>query len=202
MQGQEAVRLLPSQRKRAAGLLAEAFQDDPVYRFIIPDDGRRARVLPLLFRRVLCYGHLYGEIYTTRRIDGVACWLPPGGTELTIGRIVRTGMPFLPLRCGWAPFRRMRDVLAYGDELHENYARTPHWYLWAIGVNGSSRGRGIGGLVMQPVLTSASTAGLSCYLETHNEANVPFYLKHGFKVMCESKIPKRGLRVWAMLREP
>jgi ribosomal protein S18 acetylase RimI-like enzyme len=96
----------------------------------------------------------------------------------------------------------MRDVLAYGDELHENCAHTPHWYLWAIGVKASSRGKGIGGIVMQPVLTSASAAGLPCYLETHNEVNLLFYLKHGFKVMCESKIPKRGLRVWAMLREP
>jgi len=182
--------------------LAQSFQDDPVYKFIIPDDGRRARVLPLLFRRVLCYGHLYGEIYTTRRIEGVGCWLPPGGGKLTISRMIRTGMPFLPLRFGWTAFRRMQDVLAYGDELHENYAPTPHWYLWAIGVETSSRGKGIGGIVMQPVLTSASATGFPCYLETHNEVNVPFYLKHGFKVMCESKIPKRGLRVWAMLREP
>ena len=198
---EQCISLAPSLRDSAAQVLAEAFQDDPVYRFIIPDDARRERDLPWLFRRVVQYSLLYGDTYTTPTVEGAASWLPPGGTKLTLGRLIRTGLPAIPLRFGWAAFRRMEDVVAYGDERHKECAQLPHWYLWAIGVKTSSRGKGIGGLLMQPVLTSASAAGVPCYLETHNERNVPFYLKHGFSVVSESKIPKHGLRVWAMLRE-
>jgi ribosomal protein S18 acetylase RimI-like enzyme len=197
---EQCIPLVPSLRDSAARVLAEAFQDDPVYRFIIPDDARRARDLPWLFRRVAQYSLLYGDAYTTPNVEGVASWLPPGGTKLTLGRMIRVGLPGIVPRFGWAAFQRMEDIMAHGDELHAQYAHAPHWYLWAIGVKTSSRGKGIGGLLMQPVLTSAGATGIPCYLETHNEINVPFYLKHGFRVMSESKIPKHGLRVWAMLR--
>lgn len=197
---EQCIPLTPFLRNSAAQVLAEAFQDDPMYRLVIPNDARRARVLPWLFRRVTQYALLYGESYTTPAIDGAASWLRPGGTKLTLGRMIRTGFPAIVLHFGWAAFQRMEEVMGYGDELHREFAPFPHWYLWAIGVKASSRGQGIGGLLMQPVLTSAGAADIPCYLETHNERNVAFYLKHGFRVMSESKIPKHGLRVWAMLR--
>jgi hypothetical protein len=43
---------------------------------------------------------------------------------------------------------------------------------------------------------------LPCYLETENERNLPFYERHGFEVVSDGEVPKRGLRVWAMVREP
>jgi hypothetical protein len=55
---------------------------------------------------------------------------------------------------------------------------------------------------MQPVLARADASGLPCYLETMNESNVPFYRKHGFVVVSDGEVPERGLRVWAMVREP
>jgi ribosomal protein S18 acetylase RimI-like enzyme len=77
-----------------------------------------------------------------------------------------------------------------------------HWYLWGLGVEPSRQGQGIGGMLIQPVLARADASGLPCYLETMNEKNVPFYEKHGFKIVSDAEVPRHGLRVWAMLREP
>ncbi|MGD2090560.1 MAG: hypothetical protein PVH61_30590 [Candidatus Aminicenantes bacterium] len=52
------------------------------------------------------------------------------------------------------------------------------------------------------ILESASSSGTHCYLGTHNQKNIRFYEKYGFKVINEGKVPKHGLHVWAMLREP
>ena len=78
----------------------------------------------------------------------------------------------------------------------------PHWYLWGLGVEPSEQGKGIGGALMLPILARAEAEGVPCYLETQNEANVPFYRKHGFEVVSDGEVPKRGLRVWAMVRAP
>ncbi len=55
---------------------------------------------------------------------------------------------------------------------------------------------------MQPVLALADINRLSCYLETMNEKNVPFYEKHGFRVVSDGEVPRHRLCAWAMLREP
>jgi ribosomal protein S18 acetylase RimI-like enzyme len=196
------VRLAPSQKDHAAQVLARAFQNDPMYRIVIPEDDKRAKKLLWLFGKVVYYSLLYGEVYATPALEGVVCWLPPGQTELTVGRMIRTGLPGIVLRFGWAAYRRFDDNLAYAGSLHQRYAPEPHWYLWAIGVEPSCQGKGIGGELIKPVLTSASAAGTPCYLETHNESNVHFYERHGFKVVSKGKVPKHSLQVWAMLREP
>ena len=87
-------------------------------------------------------------------------------------------------------------------KVHKRYAPQDHWYLWAIGVDIGSQGKGIGGGLLQPVLVSASATKTLCYLETHNERNVRFYEKHGFSVVSEGCVPQGGPQVWAMLREP
>jgi hypothetical protein len=39
-------------------------------------------------------------------------------------------------------------------------------------------------------------------LLTHNEANLSFYERHGFRVVREGETPKGGPHAWAMVREP
>jgi ribosomal protein S18 acetylase RimI-like enzyme len=185
----------------AAFIFARAFQNDPFYRFVFPDEKKRSRELQWLMQKVVNYSLRYGDVYTTSEKEGVICWLPPHDTELTFSRIVRTGLHFIVFRFGLAAYRRFNDNMAYTGRLHKYHVPDPHWYLWAIGVDPSFQGKGIGGKLMQPVLASAGAAGTPCYLETHNQKNIPFYETHGFKVVGEGKVPKHDLSVWAMLRK-
>jgi ribosomal protein S18 acetylase RimI-like enzyme len=198
----EPIRLEPSQRRRAAALLARAFHDDPVYRLTMPDEGKRASALTWLFERVVRYCILYGHTFTTPGLEGIAGWLPPGHSNLTLGRIIRSGLHATPLKLGLSAYRRFDTYMTYADKLHARLAPRSHWYLWVIGVKPACQGQGIGSKLLQPILARADADGVPCYLETEGERNVRFYEKHGFRVVDQGSVPKLGAQVWAMLREP
>jgi ribosomal protein S18 acetylase RimI-like enzyme len=201
MQDTQAIRLEVTQRNRAAGVLARAFQHDPLYVRAIPDEGMRAAVLSWLFDRVVHYCLLYGIVHTTPALDGVVCWLPPGQTHLSFGRVVRSGLYATPVKMGWVAYRRFDTYMRYADGLHSRHAHGPHWYLWAVGVDPPCQGREIGSRLLEPVLATASADGAACYLETGIERNVGFYDRHGFGVVEVGRAPGLGVPVWAMLRK-
>lgn len=196
------ISLEPSQRPRAAALLARAFHSDPLYELVTPDEDRRASVLTWLFEKVVRYCILYGHTFTTPGLEGIAGWLPPGHSKLTLGRIIRSGLHATPLKMGLSAYRRFDTYATYADKLHARHAPETHWYLWVIGVEPACQGQGIGSQLIQPILARADADGVPCYLETEGERNVRFYEKHGFKVADQGQVPKLGVQVWAMRREP
>lgn len=183
-------------------MLARAFQLDPAYTSIFPDSGERERALQLLFGAVVGYSLVYGLIHTTPAVEGVACWLSPGNAEITLWRMLRTGLGLQRAVARFNPQARQEVLaaLAYMDEIHKRAAPEPHWYLWALGVEPDCQGQGIGSRLLQPVLTQADNDGISCYLETQTERNVAFYRKRGFEVVSDGVVPDQGIRVWTMLR--
>src|SRR4051812_49723224 len=63
---------------RLAALLGQALADDPLNRHLVPDDARRARVLPDGFSDQLRRVFLpHGSVLTTADRAGAALWLPP-----------------------------------------------------------------------------------------------------------------------------
>jgi ribosomal protein S18 acetylase RimI-like enzyme len=189
-------------QKSASRVMSRAFLNDPLWKYLVPDDARRARVVPLSMGILVRYSFLYGEIFTTPTLGGIACWLTPGKTTPTLRRLVWIGIHNAPLQLGWTGFRRYTAVENYSGEVHKRAVPGMHWYLWGLGVEPSRQGQGIGGLLIQPVLARADASDLPCYLETMNKKNVSFYVKHGFKIVSDEEVPRHGLRVWAMLREP
>lgn len=194
--------LVAYQHKQASEVMGKAFLNDPMWKYLVPDEARRALVVLLSMNILVRYSLLYGEIYTTPTLDGVACWLPPGESTPTFSRLVRIGIHSAPLQLGWTGFHRYTAVENYCGEVHKRTVSGMHWYLWELGVEPSCQGQGIGGMLIQPVIARADASSLPCYLETMNERNVPFYEKHGFKVVSDAEVPRHGLCVWAMLREP
>lgn len=198
----KVVRLEISQLSRAAAVLARAFQYDPMMAYLLPDEARRAAAAPGFFQGALRYCLRYGEVYTTLEVEGVACWLPPGETKVSTSRILRTGGLWTPLALGPAAFLRLMAMTSHLDAAHERNAPDPHWYLYILGTEPLSRGRGVGRALLRPVLERAEADGKACYLETQNERNVPVYESLGFRLASESEVPGRSLRMWTMRREP
>lgn len=197
---QNTTHLEATQVDRAVATLARAFRDDPMMRYVIPDDAPRARLQPWVLGTLVRYCLPYGEVLTTPDLAGVACWLPPGSSMTNVWSMLRSGMMLAPLRIGPVAFSRFMILSAYIDATRERVVSVPHWYLCAIGVEPSSQGRGIGGALLDPVLARADAGRLPCYLETQNECNVRFYEKRDFKVSHAGAV--RGLRIWSMLRTP
>jgi ribosomal protein S18 acetylase RimI-like enzyme len=196
------IRLDDSMRKRAAELLASAFHEDPLFRAVLPEEDPRRRASLWLHDKVLRYCSLYGTTHTLPSIPGVACWLHPGQTGLSVGRIVRSGLLAMPLRMGPAAFARFFAYTNYSSEMRRRNTPDSYWYLWALAVDPSHQGKGIGGRLIRPVLQRADASGTACYLETEEEKNLVFYERHGFRVAAEGRVPRLGLPTWSMIREP
>lgn len=190
-----------AQSARVAGVLARAFQEDPLMAAALPDEERRARSLPRLIALNTRYAARYGEVYATPDMEGAAVWLPPGRTHISLTGMLRVGAGAAPLRVRWASLRRLRALEAQTDRLHQQHAPMPHWYLSQIGVEPALQGRGYGGKLLVPLLARMDAERMPCYLDTAREGNVALYQHYGFVVAAESNLGD-GLRIWAMLRQP
>ncbi|MGD9101106.1 MAG: N-acetyltransferase [Anaerolineae bacterium] len=202
-ESKEPICLVKSQKAQAAHMFAKAFLVNPAYTALFPDRAERERALQRLFGAVVGYSLAYGLTHTTPAVEGAACWLPPGDTEVTLWRSLRTGLGLqrAVVRFNSQARRKFLAALAYLDEIHKREAPGPHWYLWVLGVAPHCQGQGIGSRLIQPVLTQADQDGVLCYLETHAERNVVFYQRRGFQVVSDGIVPDQGVRVWTMLRK-
>jgi ribosomal protein S18 acetylase RimI-like enzyme len=195
----EIVRLHPSQLGDASAVLARAFYDDPAWVWLFPDEGRRARVLPWLFRAG--FDATSADVWTTTGpILGAARWLPPARAPVRVGPTLRA-LFATPLRLGSATNR----FFAYGrsiESLRVRVAPGPHWYLAGIGVEPHAQRRGIGSALLRPGVEGSAHDGVPAVLLTNNEHNLAFYERHGFVVAAEGETPEDGPHAWAMVRSP
>ena len=197
------VRLGESQMHPAAQMLARAFHDDPLMRYTIPDPNERARLLPAMYATMIRFGMLAGEVHVTADApEGVAIWMPPNA-QWTRENMEASGMLKTPTLIGDEAYQRYRDVVSREWQARLREIPGAGWYLFILGVEPRVQRRGLGGALMLPVLKRADTEQVVCYLETENERNVPFYLKHGFEVVVNGEEDGHsGVRFWTFRRNP
>lgn len=195
---------VPSDRgqHRVTATLARAFQHDPMMRFLLPDDVKRARTLPWFLGTVVRYCRVFGKVQVSAEQDAIACWLTPGNTTVTPGRIFRSGGALTPVKLGLGGFGRLMALQAYLAQEHEKNMPEPHFYLYLLGVDPLSRGQGLGRQLLAPTLGRAAHEGRACYLETQNEKNVAVYRSVGFEVTSVGQVAGSTLTVWTMRRDP
>lgn len=198
------VTLRRDQIEAAADMLAWAFDYDPIYSVLFPSSQARHKALANMFAGVVGYALHYGEVLTTPELRGVACWLPPGYTEVTPWRIIRTGFCLARGITGLdkATRRRFMAGIQHTEAVHKRLMPGPHWYLWLLGVSPDRQGHGYGSALLRPIFPRADEAGVPCYLETQTRQNVAFYRRRGFEVAETGSLPGVDLPVWVMIRPP
>jgi ribosomal protein S18 acetylase RimI-like enzyme len=198
----ELMPLAKAQIEAAAGVLAQALANDPLFVYALPDDAERAARLPAFFARNLFYGILYGQAFTTAgAVTGAAVWLPPG-SDITPERAASAGYGQLATIVGREGLLKIGQVLDYLNDVHHRDFAPDHWYLNVVGVAPARQRQGIGQALVQAGIERAAVAGLPCYLDTAAPHNIPFYQKLGFRVLVESVIPGSNVRFWTLGREP
>lgn len=123
----------------AADALAAAFQDDPIFRWCVPDDTRREQVLPQFFGLLTEILFPYDECYVDVDGTGAALWVPPGQPAVpeSAADAFEDGLAELL----GADAERTFEIVAMLDEHHPHDA---HHYLWFLGVTPRRQGAGIG----------------------------------------------------------
>jgi ribosomal protein S18 acetylase RimI-like enzyme len=182
-------------------MLVRAFDDDPVMRWIFPDERMRRRRLPPFFAASLRGSGLRYQGTEVAAMGGAvlgaAIWLPPDTWRPPLWRQI-LGLPGVLLTLG---SRLPAASAVYGALLRVHPSR-PHWYLSGIGTDPPVQGTGVGGELLRSRLARCDAARLPAYLESSKERNVPFYERHGFAVIGELTVPGGGPTLWLMWRDP
>lgn len=173
--------------------LAEAFRSDPVMTWCYPDGGRRAEILPDVFRLFLTHTIPHGGVETVT--DGVAAsiWVPPTAEvddEAMAGEVVEVSGEYAE-----------RVVTAL--ELLEAHHPTDeeHEYLFILGTRDAWQSRGLGSALIRSVTDRCDRDGVGAYLEATSQRNRSLYERHGFRVTEVLHLPG-GPPLWCMWRRP
>ncbi len=185
----------------AAKALSSAFFEDPLQRYVFPDENERKERSIIHFSAVLQYGLLFGEVYTANHSEGAVVWLRPGETKVTPEKAQQGGLADLPQTIGEAPFTRFISVLDYADQFHKQDMKEAHWYTMVLGVDPSFQGKGYGSALLSPILDEAKINNIPVYLETAQPKNISFYKHMGFDMVREVVEPVSGVKIWTFIKK-
>jgi ribosomal protein S18 acetylase RimI-like enzyme len=184
----------PDELAAIADVLTAAFHDDPVWRYLVPTDAQW-RSVPYVFRHAV-HHHLGRSVWVSDERQAVAVWSAPGFRVSTW-----RDLPAAP-RSAAVFRRRSLDGLRFQSAMRKHRPTEPHWYLGILGTHPDHQGRGFGSAVLLPGLARCDAEGISAYLESSKEANIPFYERHGFRVLDELRPVPAAPPIWKMSRDP
>lgn len=192
----------PTDAPTAWRTLAASFDEDPMFRFLLPDDERRRSWLSLLMALAL-----------HQSLPGQQVFTPLGGAAAGVLALIAPGAYPQPQRLASFLARARRrprlarptrqlyrvglDVMRRMERAH---LREPHLYVLVIGVDPARKGQGLGRQLMQHTAAEAERAGVPAYLETSNPVNLGFYARFGFEVREELTARDGAPPVWTLLR--
>ena len=177
-------------------MLARAFYDDPVFKWLFPDDRKRLAQSRRYFEGRARTLLRQNESYTVDGCVSAAMWARPGDWHDPPVDVLRQFVQLVP-----ALGRRVPRSLSGLRVIEERHPKAPHWYLSVLGTEPSRQGEGLGSAVLRPVLDECDRLEIPAYLETGTERNVAFYARHGFRVTERIELPD-GPPMWLMWRDP
>jgi N-acetylglutamate synthase-like GNAT family acetyltransferase len=179
-----------------AAMLGRAFHDDPIVDWVFRDEERRPRYTRRFFagRARVLIGQR--EIYTADDCAAVAMWARPDEWRDPPLQALKELSVLVP-----GVGRRALQVMRGLIQVESRHPKPPHWYLAVLGTEPDRQGEGLGSALLHRVLDDCDRDEVPAYLETGTERNVGFYVRHGFEVSEEMRLPK-GPPIWLMWREP
>src|SRR3954447_20957535 len=180
-------------KQRVIELLAECIDKNKSVNWIVKQDKRRKeRIRHLIdYAFDICIGA--EQIYLTDDQNGVI-----------ISSMSDDKLPFLEEAWLTARFLiNVTGIYGIGKALRrEKYVTSFHpqdhefIYIWFLAVDKSMQGRGIGAKMINVIIEKSKMENVPIYLETSEERNVKFYLKHGFEIHHVSEEERFGFKLY------
>jgi ribosomal protein S18 acetylase RimI-like enzyme len=164
----------PNQQERVYATLVSAFTDDPVERWLYPDDEQYHRAFPPFLHAFGGRAFETGGVWQVEGGAAVALWLPPGNSA--------DGDVIVEILTETVATEKHDDMFSVLEAMDASHPTEPHWYLPWLGVHVDHQGRGLGAQLLAHCLTVVDADGLPTFLETPNPRNIAFYERHGFEV--------------------
>ena len=179
---------MTAERGDVVRVMAAAFDDDPVTRWLVPPE----RPLEPLFAAHARWAHSAPGCTDLALLDGepvgAAFWDPPGFRVSALRQVA--AIPFYARALG----RRLGRGVAVESVMHRSRPHEEFWYL--AGVGAVRRGEGIGTALLRHRL--GQTRG-PAYLESSKQENIALYERFGFRLRDPITLPD-GPDLWPMWR--
>lgn len=187
--------------EKASRCLAAAFQEYPVFIYIISDSQKRKRKLNLVCKFLLNIGFFGGQLISeSNQIKVVSAWYPPGSSNIPFKNIIRSGIFGLLFNLGLQSFIKLLRVKMKKNKVRKQILKNKkYFFLDIIGVNPLCQAKGIASAIIKSKITESDHLQVPIYLETSNSKNVTYYEKFGFSVLKAYKINE--LEVFCMIRQ-
>lgn len=177
----------------AIATLTLAFSADPANRWCWPGTAEYLAAFPEFVRALGGKAFAAETAFEIAGGAGTALWLPPGvePDEAELIAIIQRNVHA----------SRQNELFELIQQMGHYHPQTPHWYLPFVGVEPLQQNRGLGALLLRPILQRCNDERLPAYLESTNPRNVPFYERLGFRRvgMIQSGTSPE---IVPMLREP
>lgn len=203
----EIVRMGMERRDRIAEIWADAFEQDPLMKWVFPDGATRLDSLKRWWWFLLDRMPPGAELHGTRADGCVAYWQPPRiqearspGQDDNSGGQSEWQVAFVAMMTELLGDLVSSRMEALG-KMHQARLAEPHWYLSVLGTSPNQQSKGLGGRVLAPMLERCDRIGELAYLESTNPANVGFYRRHGFESTGAFTVGE-GVLITPMVREP
>lgn len=182
-----------------AQTLSDAFCDDPLFNWFMRKDAKRPRYQLNFFQKLVeLLGFEEGEITVVDGGNGVAFWVPyPGEMAPPLVKEIRA----LPHLIGASGIARFHRLVQLRSEMEKYKEKSPHAYLWFLGVRSASQGKGMGGAILDACLEEIDEKGILAALETATPRNLPLYQSRGFEITNEYRPAKNAPLIWTMTRQ-
>jgi len=179
-----------------ATTVAAAFLEDPVTRWLVPDDRRRRQLVQPLFELHVAPYIRLGETYLTADGDGAAVWAPPGAELFSPQEAEAFGVALEELV---GPEVARFHQLAETFEQH--HPAEPLYYCQFLATVPARQGRGIGSAFLRDMLERADHEQAPAYHEATTPRNRVLYERHGYVTQGVFTLPD-GPPLWRMWRDP
>lgn len=196
-------KLKKSDIDRAAEVLGDSFEDDPLMLHILASETYNRRKMTDFYRVTLKSAFEIGHIYaTSENLEGIVIWLPENITEVPTSAFVKNEAISLLWKIRLGVLKTLTDYENYAGEVHNRQIAKPHWYLFVIGIHSEHQKKGYASKLLKPFFDYFDKEGISCYLETHRESNTQIYQKFNFDLAEVGQVPKTNIKHFAMIRKP
>ncbi|MFD3540067.1 GNAT family N-acetyltransferase [Streptomyces sp. NPDC058662] len=188
-----------SDRDAVAGLLDEAFRDDPVSSWVFPDPEHRAAVHGRFLGVFVDVALAEGRIDYAVDGSAAALWLriPAGDPE---AEAAEDEVPARMREAADPDNERCELVGRLTGEVHPTAEE--HEYLLMIAVTPERQGEGLGSELMRPVLERCDREGVPAYLEASSERSRGLYERLGWEFTGDAVRLPDGPLMWPMWRKP
>lgn len=177
-------------------VIADAFDDLPPSRWLIPSQTARDLIFPPYFAIFVEHALTSGIVHTTPDRAAVALWLPADGQP--------PPPPGYDTRLAAATGPWLDRFRAFDAALEGHHPAGPHHHLAMLAVRPGRQGCGIGTALLNAHHAELDRLGLPAYLEAASLRTRGVYLRRGYADHGTRpiRLPDDGPRMWPMIREP